>query len=95
VDNTHFGGVVCLAEAQLVLINPTGTDDRASAKLLFGVGCDPYPDTTSPGADNITGVVGGKFKYVTTAWRSFAATTLTKAQLESNPPPIDLTGIAG
>jgi hypothetical protein len=32
-------------------------------------------------------------KYVRDNWRSFAMTTLTLSQLQSNPPPINLSGI--
>jgi hypothetical protein len=76
-----------------VLINPNGVDDRASASFLFSVGADPYPDTTGPGIENNVAIAGGKSKYVRSSWRSFAMTTMTQAQLTSNPPPIDLTGI--
>jgi hypothetical protein len=93
IDPANFGGVVVVAEAKLVLINPTGTDDRSTAKFLFQVGSDPYPSGTGPGIENNTALVASKFKYVTSNWQSFSATTLSQSALESNPPPIDLTGI--
>jgi hypothetical protein len=93
IDPAHFGGMVVLAEARLVLIDPGATDDRASAKLLFGVGAGAYPDVTSPNTQDDSRILAGKLKYVTSNWRSFAATTMSKAALEANPPPIDLTGI--
>jgi hypothetical protein len=95
VNAANYGGVVVLAEAKLALINPSGTDDRSSAQLLFQVGADPYPGTTGAGIENNPGLVGGKMKYLGTEWRSFAATDMSQAALEAHPPPIDLTGISG
>ena len=89
----NLGGWVSLCEMRLVLNNPAGPDDRASAHLLASIGADYYPSLTSPGIENNPAIAGGKFKYVGNDWRSFAMTTLSQAQLESNPPPIDLTGI--
>lgn len=94
IDRNDFGGVVVVAEAQLILDDPMGTDDRASAKYLLGTGADYYPSTNGSGIANNPGVAGGKFKYVTTTWRSFSMTTLTLAQLSANPPHITLTGIS-
>jgi hypothetical protein len=94
IDPNNFGGVVSVCEARLILNKPSGPDDRAIAKYLLGTGADYYPDTTGPGIENNPGIGGGKLKYVTTAWRSFAMTTLTRSQLESNPPPINLSGIS-
>jgi hypothetical protein len=86
----NFGGLVVSVEAVLVLINPTGTDDRASAKLLYQVGADGYPSTTGPGIENNPGITASKFKYVTTSWQFFGASTMSEAQLTANPPPITL-----
>jgi hypothetical protein len=77
---------------RLVVDNPAGPDDRASARLLGNVGGDYYPSPTGPGILNNPGIGGGKFKYIRTEWRSFAMTTLTKQQLERNPPPITFAG---
>jgi hypothetical protein len=60
-------------------------------------GADYYPALTGgwPGsADFNPGVAAGKMKYVKTIWRSFAMSTVSQSQLESNPPPVNLTGIA-
>jgi hypothetical protein len=95
IDPANFGGVVVVAEAKLALINPTGTDDRSTAKYLFQVGADPYPSGNGPGIDNNTALVASKFKSVTSAWQSFSATTLSQSALEANPPRVDLTDLAG
>jgi hypothetical protein len=93
IDPNDFGGVVSVCEARLILNNPNGPDDRAIAKYLLDTGADYYPDTTGPGIENNPGIGGGKLKYVTTDWRSFAMSTLTQNQLDSNPPPINLGGV--
>jgi hypothetical protein len=93
VDNADLAGVVAICEARLVLNNPSGPDDRASASFLLATGADPYPATTGAGIENNPNIGFGKFKYVQTAWRSFAMTTMTEAQLANNPPPVDLKGI--
>jgi len=94
IDPNDFGGAVSTIFARLVLTNPLGADDRANAHYIVSSGADPYPTTTSAGANNITAIMNGKMKIVTNSYRSFSATTLTKAQLETNPPPVDFTGIS-
>ena len=93
VNNSDLGGVVALLEARLILNNASGPDDRSRASFLLDTGADPYPATTGPGIENNPNIGLGKFKYVTTSWRSFAMTTMTLTQLESNPPPVNLNGI--
>jgi hypothetical protein len=93
ITAANYGGMVVVAEAQLVLINPAGTDDRATAKLLYGVGVDPYASATATTSTLPSALASGKLKYVTSTWRSFAATDMTQAALDATPPPIDLTGI--
>jgi hypothetical protein len=93
VDNTDLAGVVAICEARLILKNASGPDDRSIASFLLAVGADPYPASTGPGIENNPNIGSGKVKYVQVAWRSFAMTTMTLAQLTANPPPVDLTGI--
>jgi hypothetical protein len=94
VDPMDLGGVVSVLEAKLILDDDMGTDDRSSADFVLGVGADAYPDTTGAGIEANPGLAGGKFKLVTTSWRSFCMTTMTQAALRLNPPPIDFTGIS-
>lgn len=91
--STYYG-MVHACRARLILSNPAGTDDRALAKYVMEVGADPYIGAQSPGVENSPAIGGGRFKVVTSYWRSFAFTTLTAAQLKADPPPIDLTGVA-
>jgi hypothetical protein len=94
IDPAHFAGVVSVCEMRLILDNPTGPDDRGIAKFLGNVGGDFYPSTTGAGILNNPGIAGGKFKYITKDWRSFAMTTLTETELKSNPPALSLPGDA-
>jgi hypothetical protein len=81
----------CRLRSILILSNPNSTDDRASAKYLLDCGADYHSSTTGRGVKSNPGVGLGKFKYVATAPRSFAMTTLTQAQLEANPFQLTLT----
>jgi len=92
-DGNQIGGVVAVCEMRLIKDNANGTDDRAIAKFVANVGADYYDSLNGPGGSNIPSIGGGKYKFVTTAWRSFAMTTLTESELKADPPPIDLTGI--
>lgn len=92
----NWGGVVNYCQMRLVVDNASLTNDTASAKLLGGLGGDFYPSTTTNGISNNNGIGGGKMKYISTTWRSFAMSSLTYAQIMALPkqPPIDLTGLA-
>ena len=93
VNHSDIAGVVALLEARLVLNNTNGPDDRSTASFLLDTGADPYPATTGPGIESNPSIGLGKFKYVTTSWRSFAMTTMTQIQLQNNPPPVNLNGV--
>jgi hypothetical protein len=93
INPNDIGGVVSVFEARLIVGNPALADDRSIAQYLCSAGADYYPSVNGPGIENNPSVGNGKMKYVQSEWRSFAMTTLTQSQLESNPPPVDLTGI--
>lgn len=90
---TDVAGWVAICQMRLILNNQSGVDDRSLAHYLGSVGADYYPSTSGPGIENNPPIAGGKFKYIKSDWRSFAMTTLGQSQLESNPPPIDLSGV--
>lgn len=97
INPNDVGGIVVVVQARLIVGDPSKPDDRAIARYLLGSGADYYPALTGswPGnADHNPGVALGKMKYVQSYWRSFAMTTMTQSQLENNPPPINLSGIA-
>lgn len=96
INPNDIGGIVTTVEARLIVDNPAKPDDRSIAKFLLGSGADYYPALTGSWPGNATfdpGVGNGKLKFVDSTWRSFSMTTCTLAQLQSNPPPVDFSGI--
>jgi hypothetical protein len=96
IDPDDIGGIVTLFQARLIVSNIALPDDRSIAAYLAGSGGDYYPALTGhwPGSLPYNpGIAIGKEKYVRTFWRVFSMTTMTAAQLQKNPPPIDLTGV--
>jgi hypothetical protein len=97
IPNTDVGGVLVVAQARLILDNPSGPDDRGNAAVLVNVGGDWWPNMTAT-TNNLGGpnpsIGGSKFKYVRSYWRYYVMTTLTATQLAANPPPVNLAGIS-
>ena len=84
--------------ARLILDNPAGTDDRASAHVL-AAGAGDYYESQAVADGMVAKTVGGnvnpmgysRFKYVTNDWQLFAfysIRTLSETALRANPPPI-------
>lgn len=96
INPNDIGGIVVVIQARLIIGDPSKPDDRISARYLCTAGADYYPALMGgwPGNESFNpGVAISKMKYVRSEWRSFAMTTLTRNQLESNPPPVNLNGI--
>ena len=96
INPNDMGGIVVVLQARLLVGDAGKPDDRASAKYLCGSGADYYPDLIGGWPGNASfnpGVAIGKLKFVKPQWRSFAMTTLSKGQLQRNPPPVSLAGI--
>jgi hypothetical protein len=96
IDPNDVRGILALVEARLIVADPTKPDDRDSARYLVSSGADYYPALTGgwgSGSSN-PGVGVGRMKYVKPNWRFYAMTTLTAAQLQANPPPVNLDGVA-
>lgn len=96
INPNDIGGIVVVLQARLIVGDPNKSDDRSAARYLCSGGADYYPALTGgwPGnSSSNPGVAIGRMKYVQSDWRSFAMTTLTQNQLESNPPPVNLNGI--
>lgn len=91
----NWGGAVSVCQMRLVVDDAGLPDDRAAAKILGGVGGDFYPAITGPGIPHNPGIGGGKLKYITTSWRSFAMSTLSYSAIMALPaqPPLNLTGL--
>lgn len=97
INPNDIGGILALFQARLIVGDPNLPDDRSIARYLCGSGADYYPALTGGWPGNLTynpGVGNGKMKYVQSEWRFFALTTLTAAQLTSNLPPVNLTGVS-
>jgi hypothetical protein len=90
VPYDDVAGIVTVCEARLIKDDPAGIDDRNTAKFLINMGADYYQSVTGSGIENNPSIGGSRFQFVTTAWRSFAFTTLSYAQLVSDPPPVDM-----
>lgn len=96
IDPNDIGGIVTVLEARLIVADAAKPDDRNVARYLCSGGADYYPALTGGWPGNASfnpGVAIGKMKYVESRWRSFAMTTLTRSELEKNPPPVNLSGI--
>lgn len=96
INPNDIGGIVVVYQARLIVGDTKKPDDRSAARYLCSSGADYYPGLTGGWPGNASfnpGVAIGKMKFVKSQWRSFAMTTLTQSQLQSNPPPVNLTGI--
>jgi len=96
INPGDIAGIVTIFEARLIVGNPALPDDRNVAAYLAGSGGDYYPALTGPWPGNLPynpGIAAGKEKLVTTSWRFFSMTTMTAAELQKNPPPVNLNGV--
>jgi hypothetical protein len=97
-DPSNVQGNLIVVQARLIKDNPAGVDDTASARYILNVGGDYWPSAAMTLAQMqsagypATDIGGSKFKYVKPYWRFHAYTSLTAAQLQANPPPINLDG---
>lgn len=94
----NIAGVVAWFDARLILDNPAGFDDRASAKFLAGAGADYWIDDSagwSADFSNNGDIAIARLRWVTSDWQTFTMSTLTPAQIQVTPPPITLAGSAG
>lgn len=81
-----IAGIFVTLEAKLILDEPS-PDDRLNARYIMAAGGDYWSSVT--GGTNAGGDIGsGRFKYVTTEWKSFNFCTLSQSQMVSNPPPV-------
>ena len=94
-DPTDIGGWIAIFEGRLILDDPARPDDRSTAQLLAAAGADYWPSTTSDwGSAGAPSIADGKLKYVKPYWRWYAITSLSEAELDANPPPLQLAGIS-
>jgi hypothetical protein len=82
-------GCYVTVKARLILDNPSGTDDRASARYLMSVGGDWWQslsavwDQWKTNAD--MGI--GRFRFISEEWKSFNMFTAPIDTIRNNPPP--------
>jgi len=91
IDPNDVGGIFTTVQARLILDDPAGPDDRASARYLLSMGGD-YWLSLSAQWDNFktNGDIGiGRFKTVRVEWQAFNMTSLTADDLRRNPPPME------
>lgn len=91
IDPADIAGVFSTVQARLILDDPNGIDDRASARYLLNMGADYWLSLSAQWDQWKTngGVAMGRFRYVTPEWQSFNMATLGPAELRANPPPLD------
>jgi hypothetical protein len=91
IDPEDVGGVFTTCQARLVLEDPAGRDDRATARYVLSIGADYWASLDAVWDQwRTNGDVGiGKFKYVTTEWRAFNMTSVAADELRRNPPPVE------
>ena len=78
-----IGGVLVSFEARLVVDDASRPDDRKAARFVASAGADYW---RAPTYDANKGVAIGRFKRVTSEWRTFTMTTATPAALSAQPP---------
>jgi len=86
-----IAGVFATVQARLVQGDPAGPDDRASARLLVGMGADYWRDVDAQWAEdyaNNNDIAIGRHRYVKTGWQSYNMTTLSLEGLRNSPPPL-------
>lgn len=92
ITPSDIGGIFTTMQLRLIMANPSNPDDRATSTYLGSCGADYWQQLTS---GNNTAVGGGILKYITNNWQQFTMTTLTAAQINSNPPPLTNTLFTG
>lgn len=80
---TDINCIMVTMQARLVLDDPSGVDDRASARYVLASGCDTYWRIDSPGTWAYSVANGTmRFKRITNSWQAFNYASLTSARHE-------------
>ncbi len=85
----EVAGCFVTVKARLILANPSGNDDRDSAKFVMSVGGDWWLSLTAAWDQWKTNAdMGiGRFRFVTPEWKSFNMYSVPKDTIIQNPPP--------
>ncbi|MBS1631801.1 MAG: hypothetical protein JST10_04410 [Bacteroidetes bacterium] len=81
INPSNIAALFVHVKTQLILDDPMGVDDRASAKILMNIGADYYPSTTTQVSDfspmgYVPAVGGSRFGLVKTVPRSHYFATI-------------------
>jgi len=93
IDESQLRAVVVVGFTRLVLEDPKGQDQRASAAYINGLGADwRIPGggcPTPPDSDVVVcnGIGGGKFIRVTSEWRTMLMQSMSPDELKALPLP--------
>jgi hypothetical protein len=87
IDPNDVGGVFSTFQAKLCVDNPALANDFADAHFVVNCGADYWPDLTASMEPN-PGIGMGRFKNVEPDWRPINFATLSLAELEQYPPPL-------
>lgn len=82
-------GCFVTVKARLVIDDATKPDDRDKAKYLMSVGGDWWQSLTAPWDNYKTNCdIGiGRFRFITSDWKSFNMYSVPADSIRSNPPP--------
>lgn len=91
IDPADIGGVFTTIEARLIVGDAKQSDDRDRACYLLSMGADYWRSLDAQwnaSFSNNGDVAVGRFKRITNEWQSFNMISLSKAEIQTNPPPI-------
>ena len=93
IDPGDVAGIVALYSVRLILDDPSGPDERASARYLASAGADCWRDASVGAAEGTVRDVGhGKARWVRSEWTTVTMSTLGRRRLERSAPPVCLRG---
>ncbi len=87
IDGTDIAAVWSSIETRLILHNPSGKDDRDSARYLMGCGADYYPNTTKDRPFYLLPGVGtSRHTLVSKEWKTCVMHTMNYDQVSTEIP---------
>ena len=89
IPSNDVAGCFVTVKARLVVDDTTKPDDRENAKYLMSVGGDWWQSLTAPWDNFKTNAdIGiGRFRYITSEWKSFNMYSVPADTIRNNPPP--------
>ncbi len=89
IPANDVAGCYVTVKARLVIDDVNKPDDRDKAKYLMSVGGDWWQSLTAPWDNFKTNAdIGiGRFRYITSEWKSFNMYSVHPDTIQNNPPP--------